>query len=147
MHGHACLDLWVQTWLQQTVQQWSKQIRGGKKEFTQKFRPSFPFSPTVVFMGEGQRGGNMISMKTHWDDGAGVPQMDQTYEIKVQVNMGSPYSVLKTIFYSTCLRRWMVTFIQNGLIWKSNMAWLALHGLAMIKITYRYVHIYTFINK
>lgn len=34
-------------------------------EFKSKICPSFPFSPTAVFMGEGQRGGNTISMKTH----------------------------------------------------------------------------------
>lgn len=35
-----------------------------KQVQVKNLKSSFPFSPTAVFMGEGQRGGNTISMKT-----------------------------------------------------------------------------------
>lgn len=109
--------------LQPTAQQWFKQIRGRRGWGVQtqiKFRPSLPFSPTGGFMGEGQRGGNMISMKTQRDDGAEVPQMDQTFEIKVQVNMGSPFSLLKKTFYRAhvYVDEWPHLF-QTG--WSANL--------------------------
>lgn len=87
------------------------------------FLPTEPVDPfehhflplhAAVYMREGQRGGNMISLKIYQD-----PEMDKTCELHLWANIGSSYSLWpsisrgKTLIYSIQCN-WFKKFLQDA---------------------------------